>query len=107
MAAHRVLFRVVHHMLEVCDGFDVLSLTQAVSQLVLEQGGGRRETSGDRFDGGDTVLCGRLQAGEVLEGEKSAESTSQGLRFRGQNLAQGRDSGIFGHFGRMWWGVEV
>jgi hypothetical protein len=71
-------------------------LSQAVSQLVLKQGGGRRESSSDRFDGGDALLCGRLQTGHVLEGEESAEAASERLRLRGQNLAEGRDS--VGHF---------
>lgn len=101
MTAHRILLNILHNLLQVRDRVVVAGLAEAVGKLVLEQSRARCETSCDRLNGREGLLGRGLQAREVLEGEEGAEAASEGLRFGGEDLAEGQDGLARGgrHFG--------
>lgn len=79
MSAHDIFFAVAKDILEVRNGIEVLGLAQAVCQFVLEEGGARGKCRRYGLDRRECPFRRRLQASEVLEGEKSAKSACEGL----------------------------
>ena len=101
MPAHRIFSAVFDTCLQVANGLGLAALTKAVGELVLEKRGGGDEGCGDRFEGGDRLVCGRGLAGEMFEGKEGAEAGCEGRGFGCEGVAEGEDGGIAGG-----WGVE-
>ena len=101
MPAHRIFSAVFDTCFQVANGLRLAALSEAVCELVLEESRGGDEGGGDRFEGGDRLVCGRGLAGEVLEGEEGAEAGCEGRGFGCEGVAEGEDGGIAGG-----WGVE-
>ena len=99
--AHRIFSAVFDTCLQVANGLGLAALSEAVCELVLEESRGGDEGGGDRFEGGDRLVCGRGLAGEVLEGEEGAEAGCEGRGFGCEGVAEGEDGGVAGG-----WGVE-
>lgn len=87
MSAHRVLILLFEHSTEERHSSEVLRLSEAVGELVLEEGGRGSERCGDSVNGGDSG--GRRGGGEVLEGEEGAEALSEEYGFVGEDFAEG------------------
>jgi len=108
MPAHIILLAILNTSLQEPHRFGLAALAQAVRELVLQERGGGYESRGDRFEGGDGLVCGRREGGEVLEGEECAEAGCEGRGFGGDDVAEGEDrwvggegGGEDGHFG-LW-----
>ena len=99
--AHRIFSAVFDTCLQVANGLGLAALSEAVCELVLEESRRGDEGCGDRFEGGDRLVCGRGLAGEVFEGEEGAEAGCEGRGFGCEGVAEGEDGGVAGG-----WGVE-
>jgi hypothetical protein len=98
MAAHLILLSILHNLLQVWDGVTVPGLAQAVCKLVLEESRLRGKGGGNSLDSGESLFGGGLEAGEMLEGEKSAETAAKRLGLAGEDLAEG-ENGVGGPVG--------
>jgi hypothetical protein len=94
MSAHIILGAVLHTRLQEPHGLGLAALAQAVSELVLQERRGRDERCGDCFESGLRLVCGRRKGGEVFEGEEGAEAGGERRRFRGEDLAEGKDGWV-------------
>ena len=99
--AHRIFSAVFDTCFQVANGLRLAALSETVCELVLEESRGGDEGGGDRFEGGDCLVCGRGLAGEMFEGKEGAEAGCEGRGLGCEGVAEGEDGGVAGG-----WGVE-
>lgn len=66
---------------------------------MLEKRGGGGQGGGDGVQGGNALVCGRREAGEVFEGEEGAEASGERGGFACEGGAEGENGGVRGGWG--------